>query len=63
MNNEFSYKKGMQELEQIVSDIEKGLVDIDELSVKVKRANELIMLLQGKLRGAENEISKLLPQQ
>jgi exodeoxyribonuclease VII small subunit len=53
---EFSFNASMAEIEEILKTIEDGEPDIDKLTVKVKRASELIKLCQKKLRETENEI-------
>ena len=44
MSKELKYTDAFEELKQIVSDIEDGEISVDELSIKVKRASELIKL-------------------
>ena len=56
----FSYKKAVSELEQIVADIESGQTDIDQLSEKVKRATELIQACKTKLRTTEEDIDNTM---
>jgi len=53
---EFSFNASMAEIEEILKTIEDGEPDIDKLTVKVKRASELIKLCQKKLRETEEEI-------
>ena len=53
---EFSFNASMAEIEEILKTIEHGEPDIDKLTVKVKRASELIKLCQKKLRETEEEI-------
>ena len=43
------YTEAFEELQQIVADIEDGEISVDELSVKVKRASELIKICKEKL--------------
>lgn len=38
----FSFNVAMQEVEQILALLEKGDLDVDEMSEKVKRASELL---------------------
>ena len=42
MSKEIKYTEAFDELQQIVVDIEDGEISVDELSIKVKRASELI---------------------
>lgn len=54
------YKNAKQELEEILKDIETGNIDIDALSIKIKRAGELIKFCKSKLRETENEVEDIL---
>jgi len=52
----FSYTTAMQEVEQILSLLEKNSLDVDEMSLKVKRATELLQACKQKLYQADAEI-------
>ena len=56
---EFSFNNAVAEIEKILHDIESGDLDIDKLSVEVKRASELIKQCQKKLRTTEEEINSI----
>ena len=56
---EFSFNDAVVEIENILHNIESGDLDIDKLSVEVKRASELIKLCQKKLRSTEEEINSI----
>lgn len=56
---EFSFNDAVVEIEKILHTIENGELDIDKLSVEVKRASELIRLCQKKLRTTEEEINSI----
>ena len=56
---EFSFNEAVVEIEEILHNIEKGDLDIDKLSVEVKRASELIKQCQKKLRATEDEINSI----
>ena len=45
----FKYTEAFEELQQIVREMEDGEITVDELSVKVKRATELIKICKNKL--------------
>ena len=47
---EFSFNEAVIEIEKILRNIENGDLDVDKLSVEVKRASELIRQCQKKLR-------------
>lgn len=55
-----TYTAAKEELEQIVSAIEWGKLDVDELTKKVKRASELIAFCKDKLTKADEELQKIL---
>ena len=56
---EFSFSDAVIEIENILKQIESGDLDIDKLSVEVKRASELIRQCQKKLRTTEEEINSI----
>ena len=56
---EFSFNDAVAEIENILHNIESGDLDIDKLSVEVKRASELIKQCQKKLRSTEEEINSI----
>jgi len=60
MNSELNYTSAFKELQQIVSDMEDGEITVDELSVKVKRAAELIKICKEKLSSTEEDVSQIL---
>lgn len=60
MNEEYTYLDAFEELQTIVSDIERGEISIDELSQKVKRAALLINVCKAKLTSTENEVNDIL---
>ena len=60
MTKEISYDKAFEELQQIVSDMEEGEIGVDELSLKVRRASELIKICKEKLSSTEEDVSKIL---
>lgn len=56
---EFSFNEAVKEIEKILADLESGNLDVDKLSVAVKRAAELIKMCQKKLRATEDEINSI----
>jgi exodeoxyribonuclease VII small subunit len=56
---EFSFSEAVVEIEDILRQIESGELDVDKLSVEVKRASELIRQCQKKLRTTEEEINSI----
>jgi exodeoxyribonuclease VII small subunit len=55
-----SYSQAKKELEEIVTSIESGKLDIDALTNSVKRAAELISLCKQKLTKTDKELQKIL---
>ena len=55
-----TYSQAMERLEKIVSQIDNNELEIDELAVKIKEANEIIAFCCDKLTKADREIQKLL---
>lgn len=58
--SELTYSQAKQELEEIVSAIESGELDVDALTEKVKRASELIAFCKEKLTKTDKELQKIL---
>jgi exodeoxyribonuclease VII small subunit len=57
---EINYQKAFDELQDIVSDMEDGQINVDELAQKVKRATELIRICKNKLTATEGDVQKIL---
>ncbi|NLY23714.1 MAG: exodeoxyribonuclease VII small subunit [Bacteroidales bacterium] len=55
-----TYTDAKKELEQIVSAIESGELDVDALTDKVKRASLLITFCKEKLTKTDKELQKIL---
>lgn len=60
MSKDLKYTDAFEELKQIVSDIEDGEISVDELSIKVKRASELIKVCKEKLKSTEEDVNQIL---
>lgn len=56
MKNELTYSEAFIKLEGIVEQLEEGDIQLDQLSMKVKQANELIAICEIKLRTIETDI-------
>ena len=54
-----SYEAAMEELKTIVSQLQEEAVSIDDLSLKAKRASELIRYCREKLRATEDNLKGL----
>ena len=55
-----TYSQAKNELEEIVSAIESGELDVDILTDKVKRASELISFCKDKLTKTDKDLQKIL---
>ena len=51
-----TYSQAIERLEKIVRQIDSNELEIDELSEKIKEANEIIAFCTGKLTKADQEI-------
>ena len=60
MKAEIKYEDAVKRLKTIVSEIENGDTDIDQLADNLKEAKELIAFCKGKLQTVETEIKKIL---
>ncbi len=59
-SKELSYGAALAELEEIIGSIESDAVDVDTLAEKVKRAALLISFCKERLKGAEEEVKKIV---
>jgi len=57
---ETTYNDAILEIEEILSQIENEELDIDDLSVKVKRVSVLLKFCKKKLHQTEEEVQKIL---
>lgn len=57
---QLSYNEAIAEIEQIIQKIEGDELDIDELTIKVKRVAELLNYCKLKLKNTEEEVQKIL---
>lgn len=60
MKQEQKYEAAFSELQTIVRKMENDELDIDEMSVQLKRAQELIKFCKDKLTKTDEEIKKIL---
>ena len=58
--SKLSYEVAFKELNAIVKDIEQENIQLDELSNKIVRANELIAFCKDRLRQTEEEYQKAI---
>lgn len=55
-----TYEKAYEELEKIMTDLQEDKISVDDLTVKVKRAAELITFCNSMLRATEEEVTKIV---
>lgn len=55
-----TYEEAMKRLEQLVSQIENGQMDVDSLATSLKEAKELVDFCKSKLLKAEKDVKKIL---
>lgn len=55
-----TYSESVKRLEEIISEIESGEMELDQLTDKLKEANQLIAKCQKKLTQTEEEVKKIL---
>jgi exodeoxyribonuclease VII small subunit len=54
-----TYEEAQQELEEILSKIQKGTISVDELTSSVKRSSELLRFCKQKLREVDQAIEQV----
>lgn len=62
METTYNYLDAYNELQQIVSEIELGEVNVDDLTLKIQRATQLIGICKTKLTDSEEQVEELLKQ-
>ena len=60
MQENINYEKAVAELEEIARKMENDQLDIDSLTLQLKRAQQLIRLCKDKLTKTDEEIKKIL---
>lgn len=58
--SEIKYEAALAELQSIVSKMENDELDVDQMSLQLKRAQELIKFCKEKLTKTDEEIKKIL---
>ncbi len=56
----FNYKEALEEIEAIVQKIENEEIEVDELSLMVKKAADLIKLCKLKLKDTGSELEEII---
>ncbi len=60
MAKKINYKKSLLEIENIINEIENDTIDIDKLSLKIKKAADLINNCKKQLQQTEEEVTEIL---
>jgi exodeoxyribonuclease VII small subunit len=60
MKTDLTYSEAYAKLEELVAQLEEGNIPLDELSLKVKQANELISICENKLRNIQAEVNETI---
>ena len=57
---EIKYRQALERLDEIIGSIEDEDIDVDELSLKVKEAVDLIRVCKARIDKAEVEVNKVV---
>ena len=57
---EVKYKKAIERLDEIIGKIESDDIDVDELSLRVKEAVNLVKMCKTKIDKAEMEVKQVV---
>ena len=58
---DLGYAAASDELDAIIAELEGGVVDVDLLEVRLRRAVEIVEELDRRIRGARERVGSLLP--
>jgi exonuclease VII small subunit len=58
---DLGYGAASDELDAIIAELEGGVVDVDLLEVRLRRAVEIVEELDRRIRGARERVGSLLP--
>ncbi|MGD0944079.1 MAG: hypothetical protein ABR972_07370 [Acidimicrobiales bacterium] len=58
---ELGYGEASDELDAIIAELERGVIDVDLLEVRLRRAVEIVEELDRRIRGTREKVSSLLP--
>jgi exodeoxyribonuclease VII small subunit len=56
----FSYEKAVDEIENIIEEIEKEELNVDDLSAKIKKVAKLLRDCKSKLQETKDDVNNLL---
>lgn len=55
-----TYTEAIERVEEIVSELESGQLDIDDVSTRLKEAQQLLKFCKTRLNKVENDVKKIL---
>lgn len=58
---DLGYAAASDELDAIIAELEGGVIDVDLLEVRLRRAVEIVEELDRRIRGARERVGSLLP--
>ena len=58
---ELGYSEAAAELDSIIAELDRGVVDVDLLEVRLCRAVEIVEELDRRIRGARERVDAILP--
>ena len=59
--SELGYSEAAEELDRIIAELDRGMVDVDLLEVRLCRAVDIVEELDRRIRGARERVSAILP--
>jgi exodeoxyribonuclease VII small subunit len=59
--SDLGYGDAVFELDQIIAELDRGVVDIDRLEQRLQRAVEIVEELDRRIRGARERVDQILP--
>lgn len=60
MENEMTYSRAIERLEEIMGAVQGGTMDVDRLATALKEANMLVQFCRSKLYQVDEEVKALL---
>ncbi|MBQ7057127.1 MAG: exodeoxyribonuclease VII small subunit [Bacteroidaceae bacterium] len=55
-----TYTEAIERVEEIVNELENGKLDIDDVSTRLKEAQQLLKFCKTRLNKVENDVKKIL---
>ena len=55
-----TYTEAIERVEEIVNELESGQLDIDDVSTRLKEAQQLLKFCKTRLNKVENDVKKIL---